>query len=365
MKVRKTPPKKTKKKVVIDDVARYLGLSKATVSLALNDSPLVADATKVRVKAAAQKLNYRVNYFASRLSHGSSSTVGLYVLGGEAESIWTLPSSWMFYHPIMQGVTHRLSREGYRLLFEVIPTEEALEGKVIATAIQEGFLDGIILVVQEDISYSFVDVAKEMEFPLVVLNARIPYDISSVKVDNEAGAKKVIAHLMGLGHKRIGYIGGPVRDLNAIERYRGLVHGLKEAGLHVRDEYLKCGNWQIQSGKQFATDFMALKEPPSAIFCANDQMAVGAVKALKALGYRVPADISVVGYDDSEMCKVVSPNITTVKQSLEVMGEVGAQEVLRLIRDGVSSARHTNLEPELILRESTAPCSGEFHRSLG
>jgi len=345
-----------RKKVTIEDVAEHLGVSKATVSLALNDSPLVAEKTKARVKEAARKLNYRANFFASRLSQGTSATIGLFVLGGEAESIWTLPSSWMFYHPIMQGVVHELSAEGYRLMFEVVRTEEAMEGKVLSKAVQEGFLDGIILLVQEDISYDFVEIATEMEFPLVVLNARIPADVSSVKIDNEAGAKKVIAHLMELGHERIAYIGGPVKDLNALERYKGVMRGAREAGLPLRDEYLKVGNWRIESGEQFAKELMELDEPPTAIFCANDQMAVGAILSLQALGYDVPGDVSVAGYDNSEICSIINPHITSVQQSLEVMGEIGAQEVLRLIRNGVSLARHTKLEPELVVRESTAPC---------
>mgnify|MGYP000891907857 CR=1 FL=1 len=347
--------KNRKRKVTIEDVARHLNLSKATISLALNESPLVAEATKIRVQEAANELGYRVNYFASRLSHGSSSTIGLYILGGEAQSVWTLPSSWIFYHPIMKGVTSQLSKRDYRLQLEVIPTERALKGQVIAKTIQEGFLDGIILVVQEDISYDFVDIATDMEFPLVILNARIPQNVSSVRIDNEAGAKKVVQHLIELGHKKIGFISGPIMDLNAIERCKGFFSAIKEAGFHDRDEYLRYGDWQIHSGEILAKELAALKDPPTAIFCANDHMAIGAVKALQSLGFKVPENISIVGYDDNEMSKIVSPRITTVRQSLEAMGEMGAQEVLRQIRDGVSLIRHTKLEPELILRESTAP----------
>src|SRR5690554_7287690 len=134
------------------------------------------------------------------------------------------------------------------------------------------------------------------------------------------------------------------------------MRGAREAGLPLRDEYLKVGNWRIESGEQFAKELMELDEPPTAIFCANDQMAVGAILSLQALGYDVPGDVSVAGYDNSEICSIINPHITSVQQSLEVMGEIGAQEVLRLISNGVSLARHTKLEPELVVRESTAPC---------
>lgn len=347
-----------KRKVTIDDVASYLKLSKATVSLALNNSPLVAKTTKTRVIKAAEELGYWPNYFATRLSHGSSATIGLYILGGEPESCrWTLPSSWMFYLPIIKGVTTLLSRKDYRLQLEVVTIEQVSEKQVIAKAVTEGSLDGILLVVQDDICYDFVNIAIQMEFPLVILNSRIPHNVSSVKIDNEEGAKKVVEYLIALGHKRIGYISGPVKDINAIERRKGFLNAIKAAGLQMRDEYLKCGDWQVHSGEMIAKELITLEDPPSAIFCANDHMATGAIRALKALGYKIPENISIVGYDDTELCQIVTPSVTTVKQSLEAMGEIGAQDVLRQIQDGVSLIRHTNLEPELIIRESTAEYS--------
>ena len=362
MKYRATHAPNKKRRVTIQDVADHLDLSKATISLALNGSPLVADSTKARVKQAAKELGYRVNYFASRLSRGNSSTIGLFILGGETNSIWTLPSSWIFYHPIIMGVTSQLSAKGYRLQLELIPTEDALNGQVIAETIQEGYLDGIILVVQENICYDFVNSAVEMEFPFVVLNARLPHNVSSVKIDNEAGSRKAVEYLLGLGHERIGYVSGPAMDLNAMERREGFCKAFKTAKLRVRDDYLMYGDWQIQSGEILAKELMSLSERPSAILCANDHMAIGAVRALKALGFRIPEQISIIGFDDNEFCRITTPCITTVRQPLDIMGEVGAQEVLRQISDGVSMNRHTSLETEVVIRESTAPPLGRTSR---
>ena len=137
--------KNKKKKVTIDDVARHLNISKATVSLALNNSPLVAKTTKHRVIEAAEELGYWPNYFAACLSQGSSATI-LYILEGEARSCrWTLPSSWMFYHPIMKSVTTQLSRKGYRLQLEVVTIEQVQQEQVITRAGAGGALDGIYL----------------------------------------------------------------------------------------------------------------------------------------------------------------------------------------------------------------------------
>lgn len=341
--------------MTIEDVAQHLGLSKATVSLALNGSPLVAENTRRRVVEAARQLNYRANYFATRLSKGKSDTIGLYVLGGHGDKRkWTLPSSWMFYNPIIRGVIAQLSAKDYRLHLEVITYEQAAQKDVITKTIQEGSLDGMLFVVQDDLDYGFLAAVEEASFPFVVLNARLPLDISSVRIDNQCGARKVVHHLASLGHRRIGHVSGPVDDLNAIERRVGFNLGLHEVGLHPQGEYIQFGDWQIASGYELTKVLMALEEPPTAIFCANDHMAIGAIQCLRAMGLQVPGDVSVVGFDDTDMAEVISPRLTTVRQPLEEMGHLGAQELLRQIEEDHPSVRHASLEPELIIKESTA-----------
>lgn len=354
LKVKKANANKNKRKsVTIDDLATHLGISKATVSLALNNSPLVAERTKKNVLDAAERFGYRPNYFGARLSKGKSDVIGLYILGGtETQCNWILPSSWMFYNPILKGVSGEVSSHGYRLQLEVISLEQALEQNVIADIIQEGSLDGMLLVVQDEIDYSFLEVVAQRQFPFVVLNARVCDQLSSVKVNNELGAKKAVKYLFAQGHERIGFISGPHKDLNAIERYHGFMEAYASAGFTFKDEMIQHGDWQKESGAEAVKTFMKLPQPPTALFCANDHMAIGAIQTMVSMGINVPGDVSVIGFDDAEVSEIVVPNLTTVKQSLDQMGLLGAQEVLRQVNDPSSEKTHENLEPDLILRDS-------------
>jgi len=351
--------KRKKRHITIEDIARYLDLSKATVSLALNNNPVVAEATRQRVREAADKFGYRPNYFGKRLSKGKSDMIGLYILGGTAEQCnWARPSSWMFYNPILKAVSSELSQHGYRFNLEVISVEQATEEQIISSVIQEGSLDGMLLVVQDDIDYGFLKVVEESRFPFVVLNLNVAESISSVTIDNELGARKVVEHLVELGHRRIAYISGPPQDSNANERKIGFLAAAYEAGLEVNPELIHYGNWERSSGWEIAKLLMELESPPTAIFCANDHMAIGAIQMLQTEGIRIPQDISIVGYDDTELGQVVVPHLTTVFQPLGLMGELGAKEVLRQLDEESPEPVHLSLEPEVVLRESTACITG-------
>ena len=344
-----------KRHVTIEDLARHLNISKATVSLALNNSSLVAEETKRRGLEAAQQFGYRPNYFGARLSRGKSDMIGLYILGGtEKQCNWTLPSSWMFYHPILKAVSEELSKHGYRFNLEVVSVEQATKQGVISSVIQEGSLDGMLLVVQDDIDYSFLDVVEERQFPFVVLNAKVAENISSVKIDNELGARKAVLHLVERGHRRIAHLCGPAKDTNAIERLRGFQDAALEAGLDWDPSLLYYGDWKRDSGWWAAGELLQLEHRPTAVFCANDHMAIGVMQRLQEAGLKIPDDLSIVGFDDTELCQVVVPRLTTVRQPVDLMGALGAQAVLRQIETDSYTVTHTNLEPELIVRESTA-----------
>ena len=184
--------------------------------------PLVADTTKARVLDAAKEFGYHPNYFGASLSKGKADVIGLYILGGEEDQCnWTLPSSWMFYNPILKAVSAELALHRYRCNFGVISIEEATLQGTISSTIQEGSLDGMLLVVQDDIDYGFLEIVEERSFPFVVLNAKVRGSVSSVKVNNELGARKVVDHLLAQKHRRIAYLGGPKKDSNAIERREG------------------------------------------------------------------------------------------------------------------------------------------------
>ncbi|WP_461365993.1 LacI family DNA-binding transcriptional regulator [Candidatus Darwinibacter acetoxidans] len=344
-----------KRHVTIEDIARHLNISKATVSLALNNSSLVAEETRRRVIEAAEQFGYRPNYFGARLSRGKSDMIGLYILGGTEEQCnWMLPSSWMFYHPILKAVSEELSKHGYRFNLEVVSVEQVIKQGVISSVIQEGSLDGMLLVVQDDIDYSFLEIVEERQFPFVVLNAKVSETISSVKIDNALGASKAVGHLLERGHRTIAHLSGPEKDSNAVERLKGFRDAVLRAGLEWSPNLLYYGDWKRESGWRAAEAFLQLENRPTAIFCANDHMAIGAMQMLEQAGLKVPQDVSLIGFDDTELCQVVVPRLTTVRQPVGLMGELGAKAVLQQIDAESFQVTHTNLEPELIVRESTA-----------
>jgi LacI family transcriptional regulator len=283
--------------------------------------------------------------------------IGLYMMGEDLPSSnWTLPSNWLFYNPILKGISSYLSEAGYRLRLELITARQAVNEGVLSHAIKEGSLDGILLVVQHDIDYGFLDVVEETGFPMVILNGGFRRDISSVKVDNGLGARQVVDYLVEKGHTKIAHIAGPSGDLNALERKSGFIDAIRLAGLKIEENPIKVGDWQIESGRKLASQLMEEDDEITAIFCANDHMAVGALQALRCSGISVPNEVSVLGFDDTEICEIVIPRLSSVKQSLDKVGRISAKGLVAQIKERKPSISHVKLDPELVIRDSTSFC---------
>lgn len=331
------------------DIAESVKVSPATVSLALNGSPLVAEETARRVKQAAADLNYRPHVIARRLSIGRSEVITLLILSDSEESSgWVLPSSWMFYNPILKGVSLTLSRSNYHLQFEIINADEAAKKNSVLKPILERATDGVLILVHYEGDYSFLRELENMNVPVVIINRKLSPNLSSVQIDNQAGARAVIEHLLRLGHHRIAHIAGPEKSFNAQDRRAGYLEALTAARIELSPDYLLEGDWRIESGRHLMQRLLALPLPPTAVFCSNDHMAVGAMEAIREAGLSVPDDISLVGFDDSEISRVALPRLTTVQQPLEELGCRAAEEVLRW----PGKIQHVTLAPRLIERES-------------
>ena len=337
------------------DIAREVGVSTATVSLALSGSPLVAKQTARRVREAARRQNYRPHAIARRLSTGRSEVMSLFVLGGKQHSSrWLLSSSWMFYSLILKGLSVTLGQHGYNLQLRILGDEvRGWPSTIVEHAMERG-TDGIFLLLQDRDEHSTLDELANLslEVPMVTINCTLARTVSSVQVSNEQGAGDIVNYLVSLGHRKIAHIAGPSDSFNAEDRRAGYLASMGKAGLAVPDGYLVEGDWQMQSGYQLVQNLMALPVPPTAIVCSNDHMAVGALEALRGMGIRVPDEVSLVGFDDTEISSVVTPRLTTVRQPLEEVGIVAANQVLAWDRDVPSPAQHTVLVPRLIERES-------------
>jgi len=326
-------------KVSIFDVAKKSGLSVVTVSRVLNNAPSVREKNRDKVLQAMKELNYQPNAAARSLARGRTGIIGL--------SLSTLHDS--FFDAVVKEISDRLEEQGYFLALSIVTGREESMHRLM---LQEDRVDGVIMLspIKEDESMFEL---KKRNIPFVMLDNQQPgTSAPSVIVDNFKGGYEATRHLIELGHKQIAHISGPQFFLSSRERERGFRQAMEEAGL--TPFAVEQGMFQIKSGNQIASAWVASGNLPTAIFAADDYIALGVMDAFKNAGIRVPNDVSVVGFDDQIIASEFRPMLTTVRQPAEKIGRLGVELLLGMIR-GSSKRNHTvQLDPELIIRESTA-----------
>ncbi len=326
-------------KLSIFDVAKKSGLSVVTVSRVLNNSGTVREKNRIKVLQAMKELDYRPNAAARSLARGKTGIIGL--------TITTLHDS--FLDTVVKVINDRLAEKGYFLALSV-STEE--EDNFNGSLFQEDRVDGLILLspIQED---QHILELKKKQIPFVLLdNQQRSTAAPSVIVDNYKGGYEATKHLIELGHTEIAHISGPEPFLSSRERERGFLSALEEAGL--RPFHVEKGGFSISSGYVIASRWIDSGRLPDAVFAADDLTAFGVMDAFKTKGIRIPQDVSVVGFDDHFFATEFHPKLTTVRQPADQIGKHGVDILLKLING--SSRRNTTLQldPELIVRESTS-----------
>jgi len=332
-----TPPPRA----TIDDVAREAGVSTATVSRALRNHPYVAESTKRKVLSAVERLQYVANSNASRLASGQSRTVGL---------IAPLLTSW-YTSEVVVGVEEVLAHARYDLLIGTAnPT--ARERIFRGDARFHQRIDGVILV---DVFCSEAGAQQlaALDTPVVVLGEQLQ-SVTSVSVDNNRGARLAAKHLIDLGHRRIALVGGhahvEVAHNVPMEREAGFRAALEAAGVRLPAQYVDDADFTIEGGRRSMERMLALPKPPTAVFFMSDEMAFGALWALRDAGLQVGRDISVVGFDDHPVSE--SMGLTTVRQSVRDIGRLGARLMLDAL-EGFGTVQHHPVELELVTRATT------------
>jgi len=332
----------------LKDIAGLAGVSTATASLALNDGK-VSEATRQRVRAIAQRLKYVPNRVGRMLHTGRAKTICLLFMTSPRHADIVHHTSLFYY--LIEGVLAIADRSKYSLRLEVKSHEDPDLATFFAQVVGDRSLDGIIIVPQFLTDCPFLQTFQAENFPYVMFRpARFGADINYVDIENAEGGRLVAELFARLGHRKIAMINGPETHVDAIERERGFTEGLATAGI---DQVIRQnGDFLIQSG------FSAMKKiledlRPEAVFCANDYMAAGAIKFLWESGLRVPQDISVVGYDNNDICEGIFPSLTTVDHRLEELGQCLAQGLLALIEGTAPNIRKT-IVPRLIERGSHA-----------
>ncbi|WP_273323241.1 LacI family DNA-binding transcriptional regulator [Vallitalea guaymasensis] len=329
--------------ITIKDIAKLAGVSHATVSRALNDSPLISDKTKDRIKKIAKDNNYIPNYSAKSLKLDKSYNIGVFLSALEGTS----PS---FFYSSIKGVNRLMKERNYNLVVKAI---DDLNGDY--SIVNSKHYDGILVVSQKIQDDEFIKYIGALNIPVVVLNRKINIEgTTCVYSEDRDGAYQAVKYLTNQGHKRIGLIKGKEGFLNSSERLEGYKLAMNEALLTVDKKLIASGKFDVISGYKGMNKILDNNtELPTAMFCSNDEMAFGAIKAIIEKGLRVPEDISVVGFDDIEMCKYITPELTTVRREISKIAYSGT-EILFDMLDNNSNKEfyHTKVDCKLKIRQS-------------
>jgi DNA-binding LacI/PurR family transcriptional regulator len=325
----------------MQDVARLAGVSHQTVSRVLNFHPNVRPETKARVLAAISELGYRRNTAARALVTRRSETIGLVTVNTALFG----PTSTLL------SVEAAARQAGYFVSVASLSVADAAHITHAMEHFMSQAVEGVVVIAPR------IDVAKAAEVfgasvPVVLVAADVPKspDYRSVSVDQQAGARMAVRHLIDLGHRDIAHLAGPTEFYDGRARIRGWRLEMKDAGLKVREPLI--GDWSPDSGYHLGRELIR-QGLPDAVFAGNDQMALGFMQALAELGYSVPQDVSIVGFDDIEGSAFFRPPLTTVRQDFGALGLL-CMDILTAAIEGRAPQDIAHIAPQLIVRASSA-----------
>ncbi len=324
--------------VTIHDVAARAGVSVATVSRVLNRKTPVREETSRQVLEVARSLRYVPNVAARSLSIRRSHTIGIVLPEVHGD----------FFSEVIRGIDLAARRAGYHILVSGSHSDRNEMLEVLAA--MRGRVDGLI-VMSPDVALSALHDQLADQLPLVLLNS-VAEGHTAITIDNYGGAHAMMRHLGTLGHSRIAFIKGPDRNADASERLRGYRHAMRQIGGRAADLEVP-GEFSEESGYAAAGSILARHERPTAIFAANDAMAVGVLSAVAAQGLNVPADMAVVGFDDIPIARYLAPPLTTVKVDIAELGRRSFEAVIDRIDRGLpDQPRHECIPTSLVVRQS-------------
>jgi len=324
----------------IKDVARLAGVSPACVSLALNNKPYVSQGTKERIYKAIRQLNYRPNIIARSLRKKKTTTIGL-----------VLPDiTNPFFPEVARGVETRAREYGFNVILCNTDADPLLEKQYIEVLLAKQ-IDGLILTSAHS-GNDLSQYARE-DCPVVLVNRELfPGKFDFVGIDNVASAKLVVNHLVKLGHRKIAFIKGEPASSASSGRYEGYKIALKEAGISYSEDLVKTGYLKYDGGYRATQFFLKNPSPPTAIFSANDMMALGAIDACRERGVKVPQDVAIVGFDDIWLASLKGIELTTVRQPRYLMGVRAVDLMIERITGKRGKVRRVILSATLVIRKT-------------
>lgn len=325
----------------IQEVAKEAGVSVATVSRVINNSEAVTNSTKEIVQSAIKRLNYKPNLIGRNLRRKETRLI-----------LILLPSiSNPFYSTIVKGAEDVAHENGYNVLLCNTNSDINRE-RVYIELLRNKLADGLIFMASEVDKDELSGLTEK--YPIVqCCEYKEGLSAYHVTIDNLSAAQKAVLHLIGLGHKRIGMISGKNEFVSTRQREAGYRKALEDSGIEFDLSLIKHGNYGFKSGLRAANQLLSVKEKPTAIFAISDSMAVGAIRAVRESGLKVPSDIAVVGFDDISFAAMSEPPLTTISQPKYDLGCTAMEMLLKQIEGKEKEPTEILLEHELIIRQST------------
>lgn len=319
----------------IKDVAQKAGVSITTVSHVINETRYVSDELTEKVYEAMRALNYRPNIIARSLRSGRTKTIGL-----------VIPD---ISNPFFADFSRRIEDNGFAHGYNVIlcnTDENPAKEEMYVNVLISKQVDGLIFFSSGN-SKSFKNIVSLGEVPVVITD-REPEEIDSdiVLIDNHAGGYQATQYLISLNHKRIACISGPSPIRPSAHRVEGYRSALEEAGIAIDEELIRSGDFRSLSGEREMRALLELSDPPTAVFACNDMMALGAMRAIKNANLNIPADISVVGFDNTPISALVYPQLTTISQPIKEMADLAVELLIEKIDIKEEQKRQKELTPE-------------------
>lgn len=333
----------------IKDVAKAANVSISTVSRVLNNSGYTSEKTRKKVMETVEKLNYHKNMIATAMIKKQTSTFGLII--PDIKNV--------FYADLTRAVEDAANKNGFNVI--LCNTDNDLDKELIYVnfLIQKG-IDGIIFSTPEVRDNNINRVLEiRPDLPVITLGSQVRgVQVNEVIVDNLEGGYIASKYLLDLGHRNIGFIGGSEESYATIERKKGFEQAMEEKGVKVNSNHVFLDEFKIENGYKHSLQMLSKKERPTAIFAANDAIAVGIYRAARKLGLEIPDDLSVVGFDNSEYATIVYPELTTVHTPVYEIGERAMEMIIKETRNKETAKETVVFRPTLIERESAAAYQG-------
>lgn len=329
----------------LEDIAELAGVSRSTVSRVINEQPNVRDNVRERVLEVVQKTGYHPNAAARALASQRSWTLGL-ILPHSVSFLFSDP----YYPQLTKGIAQACNQYNYTLALFLVGTKED-EEKIYPRVSRKGLLDGVIVQSGHHGDQWIIGRFVDANTPLVIVGRPFRSDnVSYIDIDNINASYNAVSHLIRLGRRRIGTIAGPANSTVGIDRKEGYLKALVERGREVDESLIIEGDF-TEAGGYYAMQ-QILSARPDAVFVASDVMAIGAMRAARDAGLRIPEDISFVGFDDLPVATFSDMQLTTVRQPVVRFGAKAVEVLIDLIENGIDPPRHIIMETELVIRDS-------------